>query len=270
MLCHASAPVDCLEIRTIEIGIVRAGEWGGGSIDGELTVWTTPGGWKGKTTQEEAWQLVHRSERRDTPSRCLYDRARNWKATVTVDLQPPARVPRGGRVGLYVFHASAMCSLAVRGPPPRTDHIQTCPLWPNCTPDCLWRPVDHLYMDGLLSVKPGASAPLLLGPNVRQVDRVFSWPRHQLSPNSELDATLTYVPRWLEWSPERNYRFPHTFRRAAESFRVHHGTSSQGLPIWAIRCVLEMCDPDWFCQPPLEHRHDVSCEGMGLRCPRRN
>lgn len=252
LLCHTSAPVGYLEIRTIEIGIVRAGEWGGGDIDGELSVWASPGGWEGKTAQENAWQLVHRSERRDAASMCMYGRAHSWKATVTIELDPPVRVLRGECTGLYVFHASVMCSLAIRGPRPRTDHIQTCPLWPHCTPECAWKPAENIYMDGLLSVKPGSAAPLVLGPNALHPSHVFRFLRHQLSPNRELDATLTYVPRWLKWSPERNYRFPHTFRRAVETFRVHHGTSSQGLPLWAVRCVLEMCDPDWFCQPALD------------------
>jgi hypothetical protein len=196
--------------------------WIGGCL-GETTVWITDDGWTGKLDKPHAWQCVHKRqsthEWRERPFSCV---------EVKLRLDTPFKIWAGRTVGLYV-HASESGGIAIRGPRP----------WAEDRPDPrTWRPENCLYADGVITVEAGCA-------HHAWVPEPFGVTR-QWGVYRELEGMIAYTPCWRPWSPHSHARYPCTFRRCAETFRVLHGTSSRGLPRWAVECVLGLCHPDWF------------------------
>ena len=79
--CKADLPVDYVELTSV---------WVRGDL-GPMAVYWTPGTFLGNHERARAWRKVHESTRR--PS---------MEELVELTLDPPVRVPAGGRVGLYV------------------------------------------------------------------------------------------------------------------------------------------------------------------------
>ena len=204
-------------------------------VTGEVTIWISDGGWDGKLDQPASWTLIYQQAHpRSWPNHA----ARRTIPPVVFQLEKPFRVSAGQTVGLYV-HTTGWGGMVMRGTGGELWWAETrrgsLPRWPR------WpREPTRLYSAEHVTVSAGCSktwSPAPFG-EVRQ----WALQRH-------LNGLLMYTPTWLVWSPRHHMRFPTAFRDAAEALRVHLCTAHRGLPRWAVGCVLEFCDPDWFRRP---------------------
>ena len=202
-------------------------------VTGEVTVWISDGGWDGKLDQPDSWTLIYQqSHPRSWPNHAASSKI----PTVVFQLEEPFRVSSGQTVGLYV-HTTGWGGMVVRSPrgrglcrvETRNGSLPRCPRGPP-----------RLYSAEHVTISAGCSKTWSPAP----FGEVRRWSVHR-----ELNGLLMYKPRWLVWSPKDHTRFSSAFRDAAEALRVHLCTAHHGLPRWAVGCVLEFCDPDWFRLP---------------------
>jgi|GEM_PF-3867581 len=199
-------------------------------ITGDVTIWSTPGGWGGKLDQPDAWTRIYRqSHPRGWPNHAAPSKI----PSVTFDLDEPLKIKPGETVGLYM-HTTGWGGMVARAAlrhrvfsleTPRGSALKS--IVPGCTYSA-----DHVI------VRRGCAKTWSPAP----FGEVRQWALQR-----ELNGLVIYQPDWLEWSPENDARFPLWFRCSAEIM-----LQSAALPEAVLAYILGFCQPDWFDQVNLK------------------
>ncbi len=213
-----------------------------GGVTGDVTIWTTPGGFTGKLDTMQAWtqhyKQVHAREH-----------GAGGRTRATVRLERPFYIASGATVGLYV-HTTGWGGMSVRGK--------------------LSEPCRHLAQPSIVELTPARGLYTFSNKHLEvEAGCAKTWSpapfgevrRWEL--NRHLNGIIIYRPRWMIWTPMLHRTFPQKHREAADGLRIYLGASSMGLPRWAVERVLEFCHAEWF--NPIAHlAHDNGCREKAL------
>lgn len=184
---------------------------------GPITVWTTPGSYKGKEHAKEAWEIVY--EKEHPPSRREYQ---------CLQLDPPIRIAPGQTCGLYV-HSKLAGDDAI--------------VYDN-------QRQRVTYEDQIFQVLPGL-AHLSNRPFGRHGMWGFPWRECR-----EFVGRIAYGVNYTLWNPEVHRLFPRDFQLAAKTMLLCARRMDSPL-YWlqdeVVFYILNMCRYDWF-SSSLQHQ----------------
>ena len=195
-------------------------------VNGDLTVWSTPGGWAGKLDKANEW-VRHYKQVHYKP---VHTDSRGSTVRVSLNLETPIRVGAGETTGLYV-HTTGWGGMVVRGPSRGTP--PTC----SSTVPCVCPPPGLPFSHRHLVVSSGCSKTWSPAP----FGEVRQWALLR-----QLNAILVYRVQWCPWTLSGHPLFPLPHRQAAEGVRVALCCGSKGLPRIAAELILEFCHAEWF------------------------
>ena len=217
---RTGAGVDWLDIHRLELA----------GVNGDLTVWSSPGGWAGKLDQANEWVRHYKQ---------AHANSGNPRTKVGVDLEVPIRVRAGEVMGLYV-HTTGWGGMVVRGP--RGGSLQLALRLRNADRACSMHPPAVPFSKRHMLVSSGCAKTWSPAP----FGEVRQWALLR-----ELNGILIYRVKWRAWTLASHPLFPPRHRWAAERVRVALCCGSRGLPRIAVELVLGFCHAEWF-DPPVD------------------
>lgn len=204
-------------------------------VTGDVTVWSTPGGWGGKLDQDNEWTLHYKQTHAQT-STPLFERRK-----IRIKLERALRVTEGRCVGLYV-HTTGWGGMVALGSiaSSRGIALHHCSALP---PPQLSQPhLEPAYSADHLTVRSGCAKTWSPSP----FGEVRQWGLHR-----ELNGSLHYHVKWRCWTPRNHGQFPARYRHAADSLLLCLGHSRLNIPADIIAVVLRFCHAEWFSPSPL-------------------
>lgn len=200
--CTDNLPVERLEICSIAVR---------GAL-GPMTVWTTPGGYRGKARDQSAWTLVYQG-----------DHDESYRQLVSLALPEPLCLAAGEVRGLFV-HSSR---------PGDSSIVYDNQRYPQ--PEGM-----------LLSILPGMAAL-----DMRPFGRTGFWGEGWRDCR-DFVGRIDVGVCWRLWNPECHQLFPASFRRAVRCLLLCVARPACPLHVLSdslLLYVLNMCRWDWFGPP---------------------